>query len=122
MTKDENFIKEKINISNTKLSGIILVDRIYELSKINGMTRKDLAKNIGRNPSTIATWKTRNIIPTADILYEIANYFNVTIDYLLTGNIFNNDKMVKKNMETILLNYIEEIEKNISFIKTYLKN
>lgn len=122
MTKDESFIKEKINISNTKLSGITLVDRIDELAKLKGITRKDLSKNIGRNPSTIATWKTRNIIPPADILYEIANYFNVTIDYLLTGNIFNNDKMVKKNMETILFNYIEEIEKNISFIKTYLKN
>ena len=91
---DEKIRKEARFLSDSgskNLSGIILVNRIDELARLKRITRQILAKELKVNPSTIATWKTRNIIPSADILYEIANYFNVTIDYLLTGNICNND-------------------------------
>jgi len=42
-----------------------------------------LATILGVNQRTISNWEVREIEPDYDILVLIANYFDVTTDYLL---------------------------------------
>jgi transcriptional regulator with XRE-family HTH domain len=48
-------------------------------------TQKALGEAIGVRPQTISLYMDGSTQPTADNLYKIAKYFNVSVDYLLTG-------------------------------------
>ena len=54
-------------------NGVELVETIDLLLKEKNLTRKDFCEAINIPASTIATWKTRNIFPTIDVLSLIAN-------------------------------------------------
>lgn len=68
-------------------SGITLVNKIDILLNELGMSRKDFAKQIEINPSTVSTWKTRNIIPPSETLFNITQYFEVSLDWLITEDV-----------------------------------
>lgn len=61
------------------------VDRIFELLKKRGISQKDFAEGIGVRPATVSEWKRRNNCPTTAKYIQIAEYLNVSLDYLLTG-------------------------------------
>ena len=67
-------------------NGIVLVDKIDELSKELGITRKEFASTLKMSPSTIATWKTRNILPPLETLEVIADFFEVSVEWLSSDN------------------------------------
>lgn len=48
-------------------------------------TRTHLAEVIGITNQSFSDWKKRGTIPNADIVLKIANYFNVSVDWLITG-------------------------------------
>lgn len=52
-------------------NGIQLVERIDFLLKLKKQTRNEFCKSINIPPSTIATWKSRNIYPN---YYKWKNY------------------------------------------------
>lgn len=56
---------------------------IKELRKKKRMTQRDLAKAMKVSQQTVGAWETGRAIPGADTLSELADYFNVTTDYLL---------------------------------------
>ena len=66
-------------------NGIQLVERIDFLLKLKKQTRKEFCKSINIPPSTIATWKSRNIYPTVDVLSVIAFNLGVSLDWLVKG-------------------------------------
>lgn len=49
-----------------------------------GYKDSDVAKGTGITKSTFSDWKTGRSIPKMDKLKKIANYFNVSVDYLMT--------------------------------------
>ena len=59
---------------------------------------------------TFSSWKTRNILPRADIAYKIAKSLGVTVEYLLTGR---NQASQISNMP--LHFFMEEIAKELVF-------
>lgn len=63
---------------NTKI-----VKRILSLIKQRGETTYTLEKNKILSCSTISLWKGRCSAPSAEALYKLATYFNVSADYLL---------------------------------------
>ena len=65
-------------------SGINLVNKIDVLSEELGLTRKEFAEQMDINPSTIATWKTKNILPPVDTIFNIARRFEVSIEWLMS--------------------------------------
>ena len=67
-------------------SGIELVDKIDKLIKEKGISRRQLCADVGISNSTIATWKTKNILPTAELIGKVAKELNVSVDWLLYGN------------------------------------
>lgn len=44
-----------------------------------------VCRYIGVSQSTISNWKTRNNLISADIGLKIAEFFNISLDYLYTG-------------------------------------
>lgn len=62
-----------------------ILERVLQLLKLQGKKESELCKFIGINQSTLATWKKRNTEPPASLIYKMAEFFNVSTDYLLTG-------------------------------------
>ncbi|MCC8024291.1 MAG: helix-turn-helix domain-containing protein [Clostridium sp.] len=61
-----------------------LSDRIQQLSEAKGISQSELEKTLGFGKGTISKWKGATV-PSADKLLKIAEYFKVTLDYLMTG-------------------------------------
>ncbi len=54
------------------------------LRKKKGLTQTEFAKNFQISSGTIAMWETNKRQPDQETLIKLAEFFNVTIDYLLT--------------------------------------
>ena len=56
-----------------------------QLCQRKGLTPGGVAREAGISRSTIQDWKTGRCVPKAETLLRIADYFGVTLDYLVTG-------------------------------------
>ena len=56
-----------------------------ELLKLHGITAYKVAKETGISTSTMTEWKKGKYVPKADKLQKIADYFDVSLEYLMTG-------------------------------------
>lgn len=57
--------------------------RLTFLRKETTMTQEDLGKLFNVHKGTISKWESGSRTPDIDIIVKIANYFNVTTDFLL---------------------------------------
>lgn len=62
------------------------VKRLELCCKEQGLTRTTWAKKIGFPESTIRNWLRNGNMPSAEIVYNFAQYFGVPMEYLLTGD------------------------------------
>lgn len=60
-------------------------ERIFSLLEKQGKKQGALAEHIGVRPATISAWKQKQTSPASELLEKIADYFGVTVDYLVTG-------------------------------------
>lgn len=60
-------------------------DTFSQLCKEISTTPSRAAQDMGINKSTVTYWKTKEVVPNGATLNKIADYFGVTLDYLL-GN------------------------------------
>lgn len=60
-------------------------DRIDSLLARDKIRRADLVRFTGISEGTIRGWY-KGQMPSAETLYKVAKYFNVTVEWLLTGN------------------------------------
>ena len=60
-----------------------LYERIEQLRKSKGLSQGKLERELGFSNGSVSKWK--NSTPTLERLQKIADYFNVTVDYLTTG-------------------------------------
>ena len=56
-----------------------------ELMKAKGVRMSDVSRETGISYSTFTDWKTGRYTPKADKMQKIADYFGVTVEYLMTG-------------------------------------
>jgi len=59
------------------------VDKIIKLINEHHATAASITKEIGLNHSAIDNWKSGKAKPSADALAKLADYFDVSVDYLL---------------------------------------
>lgn len=62
-----------------------MYDIFESLLKENGITAYKVAKDTGVTQTALSNWKTGKSTPTTKTLQKIADYFDVTIDYLMNG-------------------------------------
>jgi transcriptional regulator with XRE-family HTH domain len=58
-------------------------ERLKQLRDQKKITQEDFAIAIGFNRSTLANWETDRALPDIETCNKIADYFNVSTDYLL---------------------------------------
>ena len=63
----------------------MLSKQIVQLRKKKGMSQSQLAKALGVSPSAIGMYEQGRRVPTLDIIIAMAQLFEVSLDYLLTG-------------------------------------
>ena len=57
--------------------------RLSELLKENKISQRELAKRIGVSSTSVSDWSTGKIQPTAESIYLVSEYFQVSADFLL---------------------------------------
>lgn len=99
-----------------------MIERILKLLKERGITAKKLTDELELSNSAITDWKKGKARPSTDAIIKIANYFNVSADYILTGKDFSNDSATNcnnnafnENEETLLSGFrkLNNINKGI---------
>lgn len=65
-----------------------MFERFMRLLKEKGKRFSDISKETGIPYSTFTDWKAGRYTPKADKLQKIADYFHVTMEYLMTGKDF----------------------------------
>ena len=78
-----------------------LKDRIKELANQRGISLPVLESELGFGNGTIVKWD--KSIPNAEKLQAVANFFNVSMEYLLSGIKPNDDDIAKDDSERRLL-------------------
>lgn len=70
-------------MSSMKTKKIILSEKLIELRREKGVSQMKMAQDLGVDPSTVAKYETGDRLPDVLMLAKIADYFEVTTDYLL---------------------------------------
>lgn len=63
----------------------MFTERLKSLRKEAGLTQKDMANTFGTSQPSYQQWESGKRKPSKDSLEKLANFFNVSTDYLL-GN------------------------------------
>lgn len=89
MIRLEDDIMEKIDMKQT------FAQTFHKLRVKNKYTQNQIAEILHVSDKTISKWETGKSVPDIEILFDIANLFKVSIDYLVTGktNSQTNDAM-----------------------------
>ncbi len=62
---------------------IIVGERIKNLRKEGALSQVALAQKIDSNQKQVSKWERGQIEPNIDMLKKLADYFEVTVDYLI---------------------------------------
>ena len=68
-----------------------------------GCKDADVSKATGISKSTFSDWKSGRSKPKQEKLQKIADYFGVSVDYLMTGKNSSNIKVVDENNNIVVL-------------------
>lgn len=69
------------------------VDRIDLILKQKNLKRMALANELKQSVQAFTDWKRRDSIPSADIVVQIADFLNVSTDWLITGQKKKEEKL-----------------------------
>ena len=92
--------------------------RLKELREAYKLNQTELGEILGVTNQTVSNWENGNIAPSIEMVEKIANYFKVSVDYLL----FRTDSLTIKVNNLILeqiahvqsiVNDIEELNRKI---------
>lgn len=88
-------------------------DRLKNLRQELGYLQKELAAKLEISRSTLGSWESGNRIPELGTAQKLADFFNVSVDYLL-GRTDNKTKMSSESPEPKkpkdLLKFLDESE------------
>lgn len=93
------------------------------LCKEKGLSPSKAAENISLNRTAVVKWK-KGAVPSGSTLKKIADYFNVTVDYLM-GETKNEDNTSYVLFEKLLMEHdttIEQIAEEIGISKATLND
>lgn len=75
--------------------------KIFEhLLQSYGISAYKFCKDTGISQSTISTWKKKNNLISGELAKKIADYFNVSMEYLMTGEDNNRGEKYYLNDDT----------------------
>ena len=91
-----------------------LNENLRELRVAKGINQLELGVALGVTKQCVSNWENDNVLPSIEMLIKIANYFNVSTDYLLglsSSKTLNVDKLTIEQI-AILSSLITELKNN----------
>ena len=87
-------------------------EQLQELRKARGLTQEELAEALFVSRTAISKWESGRGYPSIDSLKQIANYFSISIDELLSGERLitiaeNENRTNLKNMGNMLFGVVD---------------
>lgn len=67
----------------------VFAEQLKTLRKINGLTQKELAEKLKIKQNSYSDWENGKSEPNIEMLVRIADYFDVSLDYLMGGKMKN---------------------------------
>lgn len=64
----------------------MLSEQIRNLREARHMTQVELARALSVSKQAVSNWENNNIQPSVEMVETLADYFGVTVDYLLGRN------------------------------------
>lgn len=102
----------------------MLGERLKQLRLNKALSQQELSTLLNTSNANISNWERNISVPDADTLIKIANYFNVSVDYLLNIQQEDKDKieLLRKALKDAGLMEgedltLEELEKAIKIAK-----
>lgn len=93
-------------------------DKIKDLRKKNKWTQEDLAERLNVSPQAVSRWETNSTFPDIELLPDIANIFEISVDELLGVNdMLNNDRIGTLIDEANSYYHTGEIDKVVSLLE-----
>lgn len=80
-------------------------NRLKDLRMSRQISQKDFARRLGVSQQTVASWEVGRTEPANDSLKDIADYFNVSTDYLLGRDNFNQSTSLSNEERNLLRNF-----------------
>lgn len=90
--------------------------KIKELRKKRKLTQTELGKKIGKCESTIRKYESGIVEPNIESILKIADFFNVTTDYLLGVGEFKENQMMHILDSFTSVELLEEVKKRLEKI------
>jgi len=98
----------------------VFFDNLYKICKQKNTTPNGMAKTIGISSGSVTSWK-KGTVPKSDTLQKIAEYFNVSTDYLL-GNEQKENNSPESELSRQILSEVENCsETEAKFILEQIK-
>lgn len=69
--------------------------RIFDLLEKQGRKQNELSKYIGVSTSTVSAWNKRGADPPSSLISAIADFFGVSVEYILSGKEIRNSSQIK---------------------------
>ena len=92
-----------------------MYDIFMQLMEEKGVTAYRVAKDTGITQATLSRWKTGKVSPSIETLQVLAEYFGVTIDYLM-GNTQVSEQTPPETQKAPTLNKKDELLDDDDFI------
>ena len=94
----------------------MFTDKVQRLATEKGVTVAKMLKDLNMGQGTFSTWKARGTVPSGEILAKIADYFGVTVDYLL-GNTDQKEKPSEEGENVVVVSrngerFVHHLEPN----------
>ena len=89
--------------------GQIMYDIFEQLLQERGVTAYKVSKETGVTQSTLSDWKRGRSTPKTDNMKKIADYFGVTVDFLMTGTEELKEKGPDNDREQRILEYARQL-------------
>ena len=80
---------------------VIFSERLKALKLAQNTTSAAIARHLGIAKQSVHTWETMKTLPSADKLVELADYFDVPLDYLTGRGIFHNWEQIMENKDRL---------------------
>lgn len=77
-------------------------EHLKKLRKNNGITQKQLAAGIGASERGIQQYELGERKPTYDMLFSLANYFKVPVDYLIGHGLYGKEDIIEQHFSEII--------------------
>ena len=102
-------------------------EKLQELRKQKGLTQEELAQALYVSRTAISKWESARGYPSIDSLKEIARYFSVTIDELLSSNEMlciaeEDNKQKEKQNRSLLFGLLDVCVLTLFFLPLFGQN